>query len=248
MSELNETIQRKYERLPEDVRTALQSVDLRERIGEIAKKHDLRIDAAGQLENVTVMVLLGMVPIGDYAKNIMKHVGVSQGVANAVVLDANESIFGPVRNSLIALQERERREAVVEEGAFFRGTEPDEESEAGEETPPDRDTLLEEIENEDLPIVATSSFPTAKTLPTPPQTSVPDTTTRERKIVREAAAPEALVEVSAPIDTPAPSATPIQTTEKPSIDPFAGMKEKLTTPVAPKKEVVRVDPYREPTE
>ena len=55
---------------PEDVRTAITSVDLRNKLRSVAEKHRLHVDQAGALENETMLVMLGLEHPRDYIQNL----------------------------------------------------------------------------------------------------------------------------------------------------------------------------------
>jgi hypothetical protein len=105
MANTEQIIKEQLVKLPEDVRKAISSVDLRDKIKKIAEKHHLHIDQAGDLETETVLVMLGLEPTDDYKRNIKKALQISDTPAHAITFDVNKEIFMPIRESLKKAQE-----------------------------------------------------------------------------------------------------------------------------------------------
>ena len=70
MADIEQIIKEQLTKLPDDVKKAISSVDLRDKIKKIAEKNRLHIDQAGDLETETVLVMLGLEPTDDYKRNI----------------------------------------------------------------------------------------------------------------------------------------------------------------------------------
>ncbi len=100
MDEAREILKDQFERLPEDVRTAITSVDLRNKLRSVAEKHRLHVDQAGALENETMLVMLGLEHPRDYIQNLEREAQVSASEARGIAEDINKEIFRQVRESL----------------------------------------------------------------------------------------------------------------------------------------------------
>ncbi len=93
-------IREQWQNLPERVRAAISSVDLRDRIKIVGEKNALHIDQVGILENETILVMLGIELITDYAENIRRELSLTQVQASGIVKDVNDAIFSPIRDEL----------------------------------------------------------------------------------------------------------------------------------------------------
>jgi hypothetical protein len=100
-------LQKQHELLPEDVKEAISSTEVTEKLSEIAKKNNLLIDESGILEEETSYVMLGLTHPNDFAKKIRERLGVDQETANNLVNEVNSGVFLPIRESLMKLHEKE---------------------------------------------------------------------------------------------------------------------------------------------
>lgn len=111
--EVKKILGEQYQKLPPDVKAAISSVDLRGRIAYIADKNGLMVDESGVLEDEIVLVLFGLEHPNDFTANIQRHVGVERARAEAIVNDADEEIFKPIKASLMSIHEK--REGEIEQ-------------------------------------------------------------------------------------------------------------------------------------
>lgn len=86
--------------LPPQVRRAISSVDLRSKIGSIGTKHALHIDQVGLLENETLLTMLGLEPLDEYAGNIETELRIPREKALQISADINAHILEPIRSFL----------------------------------------------------------------------------------------------------------------------------------------------------
>ena len=97
---LNGDLKKQFEKLPADIQQAILDSDLSEKLQQITKKNKLMIDQAGGLQTETILVLLGLQPLGDYINNIKENVGLSDEVAKEIAKDVDALIFKDIRESL----------------------------------------------------------------------------------------------------------------------------------------------------
>lgn len=105
MDETQEIIKEQLKKLPKDLRDAISSVDLRDKIRKISEKHHLHIDQAGNLEDETVLVMIGLEPTADYKENLKRELNISRDRAQAITADMDKEIFAQVRQSLKKISE-----------------------------------------------------------------------------------------------------------------------------------------------
>jgi len=110
MDETQEIIKEQLKKLPEDVRKAFASVDLRAKIKKISEKHRLHIDQGGELENETVLVMLGLESANDYKINLKRGLQISNSRAQAIIFDIDKEIFVNIRESLKKISQEDDME------------------------------------------------------------------------------------------------------------------------------------------
>lgn len=100
----------RFEALPPSLKEAILSVDLREELKAVADETELRVDQAGNLENETVLVMMGMEPTEDYADNLARELDISGEKAQNIAEAVNERIFLPIRDAMQQVGPSETRE------------------------------------------------------------------------------------------------------------------------------------------
>ena len=110
MDETQEIIKEQLKKLPDDVKKAFASVDLRAKIKKISEKHRLHIDQGGELENETVLVMLGLEPLGNYKRNLKRGLQISDARAQAIIFDIDKEIFVNIRESLKKISQEDDME------------------------------------------------------------------------------------------------------------------------------------------
>lgn len=91
--------------LPAEVRQAIESVDLPDKIHAIAQKYKLHIDEEGALAEETTLVLWGVVPLRKYTEALETVLDIDQGKASLIAKDIDTALFAPIRDSLIKIGE-----------------------------------------------------------------------------------------------------------------------------------------------
>ena len=166
--ELQKIIAEQMEKLPEDVKQAIISVDYKTKLQEITKKQKLLIDKAAKLELETTLVMIGLEPMTDYIDNLQREMELPPVRAKEVAMDVNELIFKPIRVSLQNMSEELK--PTEEKVTKFTNT---------NEINLNRDQILKEIENPDTIDKGkqSMSFSVPVSIPNPPQNTVPVKTT-----------------------------------------------------------------------
>jgi hypothetical protein len=107
MDKTQEIIKEQLKKLPQNIRNAISSIDLGDKIRKIANKNMLHIDQAGDLETETVLVMLGLEPTADYKENIRRELNISRDRAQAITADIDKEIFMTIRESLKKISQEE---------------------------------------------------------------------------------------------------------------------------------------------
>ena len=134
-----------YRALPQDLKDALYGVDTTEAIQTVSHAYGLHIDQMGELSNAIGQVMLGALHPRDFTKRIKAELGIDEQKAAALTREVNLSVFTKIRESL------KRIHSLREDSTF----------ESALTTMPDRESVLNDIENP----------PRATTTPTNPPAS-----------------------------------------------------------------------------
>ncbi|PIP86345.1 hypothetical protein COV42_01965 [Candidatus Campbellbacteria bacterium CG11_big_fil_rev_8_21_14_0_20_44_21] len=89
-----------FDRLPEPLREAISSVETADKLEDIRKKFGLHVDQAGKLGSETGFVLLGLVPIKEFRRNVKRKLGIDEELTEKIVRAVDEKILSDVRESL----------------------------------------------------------------------------------------------------------------------------------------------------
>lgn len=100
MSYTPEQIQERYDKLPADIRQAIDSVDTTNTIVDIGEKHSLMYDQISELVDEVGLVMVGLTPSDRFAGNISRRMKVDIGKAMLVTKDINKEVFDRMRQSL----------------------------------------------------------------------------------------------------------------------------------------------------
>lgn len=98
--ELTQQIMQRLAELPADVRQAVQSTNLSKSIQALGTKYQLHIDQIGELEDETLMAMLGFVPLESFEKRLASALHLPGETAKKIAGDVNQNIFLAVRTSL----------------------------------------------------------------------------------------------------------------------------------------------------
>jgi hypothetical protein len=95
-----EQIEERFATLPPVVQEALGSAETGEVLRRIGSHHDLHIDQMGTLNDITVFVMLGLIPRNTYASTLAQELGISKEEAGDIVKDVNTEILTPISAAL----------------------------------------------------------------------------------------------------------------------------------------------------
>lgn len=104
-----EKINESYDRLGENLKEIFDSEETANTLMSLGKKYALHIDQIGQLTTIVHYVLLGFLPLKDFAKELKSSIGVSEDVSNLIIYDLNQQILSKIRQELEELS-REQEE------------------------------------------------------------------------------------------------------------------------------------------
>ncbi len=128
--ETQRQIQERLNSLPLELQQAIDSADVTEKITAIAKKNNLLIDQSESLYTEIFLAMLGVTPLADLSKNVMRNVNVPLSTAVSIDKDVNDQIFLPIREALQKIQAPQ-----------------EEDRDQGDVSGVDREQILDEIEN-----------------------------------------------------------------------------------------------------
>ena len=86
--------------LPEDVRNAVQAADLGDRVRAIGARHTLHIDQTGELEDETLLAMLGFSPMEELGARLSTALHLPREEGERLAADVANEVFGPIRESM----------------------------------------------------------------------------------------------------------------------------------------------------
>jgi len=86
--------------LPENIKKAIEVIDVDSTLASISKKYNLHVDQTGALATETYMVITGITDGAEFVDNVEKEVGIAEDVAVQIVTDINNQIFLKIRQLL----------------------------------------------------------------------------------------------------------------------------------------------------
>jgi hypothetical protein len=147
-------IEERVKLLPPEIQAVVLEGSWLGALEDIRKKHELRVDQAGELQTETFLVLLGLTKPADYVHEIQARLNLVGNKAGEIAEDAEKLIFRPLITKLEEVYSRNEETAIApEETQVLNNTGIEIETEAplaGSALPPsavNRETLLEEVEN-----------------------------------------------------------------------------------------------------
>lgn len=103
-----EEIQNKFDSLPKASQEAVSSVEVAKIIQEIGKQHGLLIDQTGELIDLVGLVMLGLVPSGEFVKNFSGEAGVDYKTASAIADEINTQVFSKIRETMRSAEQNQQ--------------------------------------------------------------------------------------------------------------------------------------------
>jgi hypothetical protein len=135
-----EEIKKAYAELPQKIRDAIFQSEWEKNLGLIVKKNNFRIDQALEIENSTVMIMLGLISMQDFIEILKNDADIKDPkIIDSLLKDLEESIFGKIREAIMESTKEEivpavevKKEVVVKENNEL-----------------DRESILKEIEKDE---------------------------------------------------------------------------------------------------
>ncbi|QQR82249.1 hypothetical protein IPJ70_03125 [Candidatus Campbellbacteria bacterium] len=101
--ESRDIIKKRLTEIPESLRKAFAELDLLGRVRKIITKEGLRVDDGGMFEDEVMLVLLGLEHPDAFVSNLTSRLHISLSVVERLVIDTENEIFHPVRESLMKM-------------------------------------------------------------------------------------------------------------------------------------------------
>ena len=246
--ELEKLVREQLEELPPSIKEAIRKTDLRTQFDRIREKNHLHIDEAAELENETILLMLGFESPEEYEKRVSEILRLAPEAQQVLLNDVNELIFLPIQEMMRI--EPETVSQPAEEPPKAPTREPETE-------PLEKEKLLAEIENPEklLPAPAKEGLIAAPTsqpafTPAPPASAASIVTPPKP----EQSAPT--TPTSVPVVSPSrPFSFPSQSKTSATETPAPIYEQKLTEPTKTVRQEAQftirrssIDPYREPPE
>lgn len=105
---LEAQVQQRLKELPEEIRMAVLSADLDRKIQSIGQKHKLHIDQIGNLEDETLLVMLGFSDPVEFMDQLVERLSVTPVEASLISADVVHDVFMPIRESMRLWAERKK--------------------------------------------------------------------------------------------------------------------------------------------
>jgi hypothetical protein len=99
-TEIEKRVKERFATLPKKLQEAIQGADVSEKLRAIALKHKLHIDQGQELENETLLVMLGFDVVEHFKENIKKALRIQEELAEAITTDVHNDIFLSIRELL----------------------------------------------------------------------------------------------------------------------------------------------------
>jgi len=161
-----ETLEEKYQNIPNDVREAISSTEVSEKLKSIVDKYKLQFDEGEELTKEIGYVMLGLKSPDYFVRNIQNATNLNQEQAKEIVKDVNEMIFKNIKESLREIHDK--RNFVEDEKIEDLNEEIQEKM---------RDELMQEIETPKTKKILLENENSEDILPNPEQTQINTITT-----------------------------------------------------------------------
>lgn len=100
MKNNKEQVEAAYQKLPTNLKNVFDSEETANILMSLGKKYALHIDKIGQLTTIVHYVLLGFLPLKDFARELKASIGVSEDISNLIIYDLNRQILSKIRREL----------------------------------------------------------------------------------------------------------------------------------------------------
>lgn len=106
-------IQKAFEMIPENLKEAVLNTDISGAVSSLGNEYHLHVDVLSAINNLTLMVCIGLLPAADFVSEIKKAApGLSNQELVELIGKINSSVFEPIRQheEHIAAQKKEEEE------------------------------------------------------------------------------------------------------------------------------------------
>ncbi len=93
-------IEEQMQRIPAEVREAIEASDWERTVFNIGRAHKMHIDDIDSLSIETILTMIGLEHPKDFPENLQKQTGVSDETLMEIVDEINERLFSKIRNAL----------------------------------------------------------------------------------------------------------------------------------------------------
>ena len=112
--DLEQQIKERFAKLPPAVQQAIQSADFEGKLQAIGTKNGLHIDQVGDLQDETLLVMMGMSDPGEFAKRIEERLHLPSPKASEISGEISNEVFMPIRTSMQEFMEEEEHASSAE--------------------------------------------------------------------------------------------------------------------------------------
>lgn len=111
-----EEIQKKFESLPEDLRWAIMGADVDNKIIEIGKENNLKVEEMGQLSLEVHAVMLGFIHPNQFEASVQESLKFDPNKTRTLVNAVNEKILKNIREQIMLLyKNRDHENTAIKE-------------------------------------------------------------------------------------------------------------------------------------
>lgn len=96
MNEQEKLIAEQLKTLPPNLRQAIETVSWKALVQEVGKVNALDAEQITSLEQETMFIIYAFEPPEDYIANIVREVGISEGLASIIAESIAEKVFKPI--------------------------------------------------------------------------------------------------------------------------------------------------------
>ena len=101
-------IQKKFDSLPEDIKSLVYSSDMLTTIQKIGQQYKLHIDQLDVLEAETADVMTGFTEPENFASSIAERLAIDKQTADKIAQDINDQLFVKIRESMKKTYEQQK--------------------------------------------------------------------------------------------------------------------------------------------
>lgn len=101
----SEEIQAQFDKLPEEVKAAVTSTDVNDKIEAIGKNKGLLIDQVGELVDEIGLVMMGLRKAEYFIPDLCSRLSISRKAAEEIAKEVNTNIFNSIKRHLMEMQD-----------------------------------------------------------------------------------------------------------------------------------------------